>query len=239
MRLWLVIGAVVGIAWLVWVKFEWFRPTAALRSPLASIGQNTVVQLDVSDVGSGLRSVEVALEAGGTRFVLLSEEYPAVDWRGSGVGQKSFELPVDPRAAKIPEGEAALVVRATDHSWLNVLMSRPPPLSETVVVDYTPPTIEVLTGQHYLRLGGTEMVVYKTSADAVRSGVEVEDYFFPGTPGLLPDASLVVAMFAVPQDLMTGSRPKVVAEDRSGNRREVPFWVSIKPRRFAERTLEI
>jgi murein DD-endopeptidase MepM/ murein hydrolase activator NlpD len=48
-----------------------------------------------------------------------------------------------------------------------------------------------------------------------------------------------VALFAVPQDLSRDAQPKVIAEDLTGNRREVSFWVSIKPRHFAERTLEI
>jgi murein DD-endopeptidase MepM/ murein hydrolase activator NlpD len=43
----------------------------------------------------------------------------------------------------------------------------------------------------------------------------------------------------VPQDLTVGARPKIFAEDAAGNRRETVFWVSIKPRQFAERTLNV
>ena len=239
LRLWFFVLSTLTLAYLGWVKLEWLRPVGALRDPLPAIGDASIVRLDVFDSGSGLRSVEVAIEAEGTRFEILNEEYPAASWRGSGVHQKSFDLPVSPRKAKMPQGEARLVVRARDHSWLNLFVTRPPVLEQKIEIDYTPPTVEVLTGQHYMRLGGSEMVVYRPSADAVRSGVEVGKYFFPGTAGLLPDAAIQVALFAVPQDLGAGVQPKVIAVDRVGNRREVSFWVSVKPRRFAERSLEI
>src|SRR5262249_7048185 len=55
----------------------------------------------------------------------------------------------------------------------------------------------------------------------------------------LSDPEVAAALFAVPQDLTTSVRPKVVAEDAAGNRRETEFWVSIKPRVFAEKSLDV
>ena len=238
-RLWLGLIAIGAVGYLVVVKFEWWRPTATLRQPLQYIGKRGEIALDVADFGTGLASVEVSIEAGGTRYQVLAENYPATSWKGSGIHQKSFTLPVSPREAKIPEGPATLTVVARDGSWLNYLVKRPPVLSQPVQIDYTPPTIEVLTTQHYMRLGGSDVVVYKTSKDAVKSGVAVEQYFFPGHKGLLSDPEITVALFAVPQDLTPAAHPKVVADDAAGNRRESDFWVSIKPRHFAERMLDV
>ncbi len=239
LRRWIAVAIAIAVGYGVWVKFEWWPPTAALRTPLEFIGHKAEIHLDVLDRGSGLKSVEVVLEAAGTRFQILSEIYPAQGWRGSGLVEKSFDISFAPREVKVPEGRATLVVRATDFSWLNFFHTRPPVLSQAVEVDYTPPSVEVLTSQHYMRLGGSDMVVYRTSKDVARSGVEVDRYFFPGTRGLFPDPDVATAMFAVPYDLTTQARPKVVAEDRAGNRREADFHVAIKPRKFAERTLEI
>lgn len=233
------LAASLLLAYVGWAKFEWLAPTARLREPVSAIGERSILHLEVADRGSGLRSIEVSLEAGGTRYVIFTEEIPATSWRGSGVHLRSLDLPVAPREAKIPDGEARLVVRARDGSWLNLFVRRPPALVETVEVDTTPPTIEVLTTQHYVRLGGSELVLYRPSADSVRSGVQVDRYFFPGTGGLLPDPSIHAALFAIPQDLSAEARPRLIAEDRAGNRREISFWVSVKPRRFAERTLEV
>jgi hypothetical protein len=240
LRLWAILAAVAAAAYVAWVKFDSSRPTATLRQPLRYIGRSGEIALDVADRGTGLASVEVAIEAGGTRYQLVSETYPATSWRGSGIHEKSFTLPVAPRDAKIPEGPATLQVVARDGSWRNHFGTPPPTLVQSIEIDYTPPTIEVLTTQHYMRLGGSDVVVYKTSKDAVRSGVQVDPYFFPGVKGLVAsDPEISAALFAVPQDLTTGARPKVLAEDAAGNRRDADFWVSIKPRKFAERTLEV
>lgn len=240
LKLWLSIILLAAIGYFAWVKFDPFRPTATLRTPLRYLGRHAEIALDVADRGGGLRSVEVAVEARGTRYQVVSESYPAAGWRGSGLYEKSFTLPVEPREAKMPEGEATLIVDARDGSWLDYLRSRPPTLSQPIEIDYTPPTIEVLTTQHYMRLGGSDVVVYKASKDATKSGVQVEKYFFPGTKGIIAaDPELVTGLFAVPQDLTTSAHPKVVAEDAAGNRREVEFYVSIKPRVFAEKTLDV
>ena len=237
--LWTAIALMVVVAYVVWVKFERSRPTASLRQPLQYLSRHAEIALDVADRGTGLASVEVAIDAAGTRYQVLSETYPAASWRGSGVYEKAFTLPVAPRDAKMPEGPATLIVTAKDGSWLNLFRSTPPTLTVPLQIDYTPPNVEPLSTQHYMRLGGSDVVVYKTSKDAVRSGVAVDRYVFPGTKGLLPDPDIAVALFAVPQDLTVAARPKIFAEDAAGNRREADFWVSIKPRKFAERTLDV
>src|SRR2546423_10240872 len=149
LRLWLAIIVLGAVAFLVIVKFEWWRPTATLRQPLPYVGRQGVIALDVADSGTGLSSVEVSIDAAGTRYQVMSESYPAANWQGSGIHQKSFTLPVSPRDAKMPEGPATLTVIARDGSWLNYIVSRPPVLSQPVQIDYTPPHVEVLTTQHY------------------------------------------------------------------------------------------
>ena len=149
--LWATIVVAIALGYLVWVKFEWSRPTARMRQPLQYLGRKAEIALDVSDRGSGLASVEVAIDAGGTRYQVLSETYPATSWRGSGVYDKEFTLPVSPRDAKIPEGPATLIVSAKDGSWLNLFRSTPPLLTQPLQIDYTPPTVEVLTTQHYMQ----------------------------------------------------------------------------------------
>ena len=239
LRLWTIVIVLALVGYAAAVKFEWSRPTAKLREPLEYLGRSSQIALDVADRGTGLASLEVAIDANGTRYQVLSETYPSESWRGSGVHEKSLTLPVSPRDAKIPEGPATLVVTARDGSWLNFVSNPGATLSKPLTVDYTPPTIEVLTTQHYMRLGGSDVVVYKASKDAVRTGVQVDHYFFPGSKGFLSDPEISATLFAVPQDLSTSVRPKVVAEDAAGNRRETEFWVSIKPRVFAERSLDV
>jgi murein DD-endopeptidase MepM/ murein hydrolase activator NlpD len=233
------VAAGLVVAYLGFVKLERSRPTLELGRPITHVGERGEIVVVARDRGTGLARVEVALEVEGARFEIGAEEFPTVSWRGSGVAERVLDLRFAPREGKVPEGTATLVVRATDHSWLNFFFTRRSELAQPVEVDYSPPRVEVLTAQHYMRLGGSDMVVYRSSSDAVRTGVAVDGYWFPGEKGLFPDREIAVALFAVPHDLSTSARPKVVAEDAAGNRREVGFYVSVKPQSFRERTLEI
>ena len=193
--------------------------------------------MHVSDPQSGLKWSRVELESNGQKTVLASEEYPAASWRKSTVLDTTLTVPVKAAELGLKEGPATLRVFADDYSWMRFVRTERPLLEQPITIDLTPPNVEVLSTQHYVKLGGTDFMVYKASPDTVRSGVQVGPYFFPGTAGLYDDPAISVAFFAVPQDLDAKASPKAVAEDAAGNRREVSFHTVIKPRKFAERTL--
>lgn len=239
----LVLGVAVAlvalIAFVGWVKLERRRPTAELAHPLTALGRGSTIDVTVRDVGTGLAWSRIEVENNGTTTVLASETYPAETWRGSGLYETTIRTPLAPIDHKLPEGPATLRVFAGDYSWLRWLRSDPALLETSFTIDLTPPTVEVLSQQHYLKLGGLDFMLYKVSPDAVRSGVAVASYFFPGTAGLFADPTIHAAFFAVPQDLDTKTAAKAVAEDAAGNRREVTFHTVVKPRTFANKTLEI
>ena len=64
----------------------------------------------------------------------------------------------------------------------------------------------------------------------MRSGIEVDKYFFPAITGYFADHSVALAFFAVPQDLTADVRPRLVASDAAGNQRDVALPCTIKPR---------
>jgi murein DD-endopeptidase MepM/ murein hydrolase activator NlpD len=235
----LLLAIVVGIAYVAWAKLEWHRPTAELAQPLQAVGRATTIAVHLRDPQSGLKWSRVELESGGNRTVLASEEYPAASWRKSTVLDTTLTVPFRAADLGVKEGPATLRVYADDYSWMRWLRSEQPLLEQQLTIDLTPPTLEVLSTQHYVKLGGTDFMLYKASPDTVRSGVQVGPYFFPGTAGLFDDASISGAFFAVPQDLDVKAAPKAVAEDAAGNRREVSFHTVVKPRHFAERTLKL
>jgi murein DD-endopeptidase MepM/ murein hydrolase activator NlpD len=227
------------IAWVAWIKLERRLPTAALVHPITALGRNSTIDVHLADVGTGLAWSRVEVESGGTTAVLANDVYPAVSWRGSSIFDTTVTKPLAPFDNKLAEGPATLRVFAGDYSWLRWLRSEHPVLETAFTIDLTPPTIEVLSQQHYLTLGGLDFMLYKASPDATTSGVTVGNYFFPGTAGLFDDPAIRGAFFAVPQDLDAKATPKAVAEDAAGNRREVTFHTVIKPRAFAAKTLDI
>jgi murein DD-endopeptidase MepM/ murein hydrolase activator NlpD len=239
----LVVGFVIALvalgAYVGWIKLERRSPTAELVHPIATLGRSSTIDVHLTDVGTGLAWSRVEVERDGTTTVLANDTYPAVSWRGSGLLDTTISKPLAPIDNKFVEGPAKLRVFAGDYSWLRLFRSERPILETDFTIDLTAPTIEVLSQQHYLKLGGLDFMLYKASPDATMSGVAVGNYFFPGTAGLFDDPTIRGAFFAVPQDLDAKAAPKAVAEDAAGNRREVSFHTVIKPRTFPDKTLEI
>jgi len=238
-RLALALVIVGALGFLVWAKGEWRRPTAELVDVPEVLGADATIDVRLRDRGTGLHSGRLEIESGGTRIILASAEYPRTTWRGSAAFDATLSAPLTPRERSIGEGPATVRVYADDYSWLRWFRSRGPVLERAVAIDLTPPTLEVLTRQHYVNQGGADLVLYRTGADSARSGVAVGDYLFPGTGGLFADPAIHAAFFAMPHDVDAKAAPKVVAEDAAGNRRSVAFHVAVKRRHFPVKKLEI
>lgn len=235
----LAIGAVVvavgGIT--LWAGFK--APAARLAAPVEVVGRATPLAVTVDSGRSGLRTFRVELQAAKGTTVLAEEEFPRDGLLGSGVTSRTIETVLDARTAGLEEGAATLVVRARDWSPLSSLRGESVVLEQPVRIDLTPPAVAVLGAQHYLTRGGSEAVAYTVGEDAVRSGVEIGSYFFPGDAGVLAEPNGRFAIYAMPQDLDATARPKVVAEDAAGNRREVPFPVAVKDKTFPAEEIRI
>jgi murein DD-endopeptidase MepM/ murein hydrolase activator NlpD len=230
--------AVVALfALLAWAGFK--APEARLAAPLDVVGRATPVSIVLEAGRAGLRSWQVVLRGAKGEHVLAEEELPRTGLLGSGVSSRTVDVTVDARAAGLEEGPAQLVVRARDHAPLSLLRGPRVVLEQPVTVDLTPPPITVLSGQHYLTRGGSDAVAYTTSEDAARTGVAVGDYFFPGDAGATSDPAAHVALYALPHDVDPTARPKVVAEDAAGNRREAGFPVTVRDKTFPSEEIVI
>jgi murein DD-endopeptidase MepM/ murein hydrolase activator NlpD len=237
--------AVLGAAFLLivgtfcWLKFEHHEPRVSLVTAVSVLGKKTPIDFEVRSDAPGLRTVTIRLQANGTTYELLGETYPVASWRGSGVSERRVHAEADLLALKVPEGSATLEVYVDTYAWHWRSVSHTPRLSVPVTIRLTPPKLELLTTQHYLRVGGMDVAVFRQSPNAVRSGIEVDKYFFPARTGYFADPTVALVLFAVPQDLTADVRPRLVASDAAGNRREVYLPCSITPRHFAERTLAV
>jgi murein DD-endopeptidase MepM/ murein hydrolase activator NlpD len=239
MRAATVLVVLAALAVLVLTLAEPFGPQATLDLAGEAVGRATPVTVRARDRGTGLAHVELRLiPATGAPAVVAAEDFPrrSLGWPWT-VDEQTVQVTLDAATAHVPEGPATLEVWARDHSWIAGL-HRGPRVVRTVTVDVTPPSLEVLSTQHIVRLGGSECAVYRVGGDAVTSGVQVGTDFFPGTAGLFADPALRAALFAVPQDA-PDARPLIVAADAAGNRRTTGLDVEIRRRTFAEKSLPI
>ena len=175
---------------------EPLAPTVEVTGLADTIGRGTPMRVTATDRGSGLAEVEVRLVPGdgSEPLVLARQEFPRRGIFGSGVHQTTL-APTLGANVPVPEGKATLEVRASDHSLFSMLR-RWPRVTQQVLVDVTPPKVEVVDGGHDVRVGGSELVIARVGTDAVSSGIQVGDLFFSASSGVFKEPELRTILFA-------------------------------------------
>ena len=208
-------------------------PAVEIQTDARAIGSRTSVVAVASADGRGLAGLRIEVEQGGVAHVVAEKAHrPLPSWAFSGERTVRDELRAEVGRAALPalvEGEA--VVRAVAErapTWLR----RPGPVVKEVrlPVRLVPPSLSLLSSQHYVAQGGSGVVVYRVGATAVRDGVRAGDRFFPGSPLPGGDKADRIALFGVPWDLADEARLRVVAEDDAGNVAETAFVDRFFPR---------
>ncbi|GIW44239.1 MAG: peptidase M24 [Candidatus Binatia bacterium] len=227
--------AFLGAFWI-----QWDRPPRVDPGGVPAVaGGSTSLRLNVESPGPGLARVRLLARREAQTWTLYEQSFPRSSWRGSAMQSALVETVPNWGALGISDGELHLELWASTYGWHWRGHDRAPLWEGRIVLDTTPPRIELLTTQHNVRLGGVELAIWRQSPDAVQTGVEVGSYFFPAALGYFADPQLALGLFAVPQDLDGSVQPRAVAVDAAGNRSQVNIPVRIQVRRFAERTLAI
>ena len=230
----LAIGIVVGIA--LWLRLERTPPRVEAPAELVLGRSGQPLRLVARDVGSGVRRLRVHLRHAEGEAPLFEEEYPGSLLTGGLMRPEApaVETVLDARKLGLPEGEAFLVVEASDWSWAHLLQGNTTQLEIPVHVDLTAPRLAVLSGLTYVRRGGSAAVVYEVGPDARRHGAMVGDFFFAGSPLPSRGKGVQVALFGVPRDAGARAKMRVVAIDGAGNRRERSWATRLQERTFDE-----
>ncbi|MCX8072322.1 MAG: M23 family metallopeptidase [Candidatus Binatia bacterium] len=233
-----VVGLIAMGAGLVWM--QWDRaPTVIADETSPVIGAAAPVRLSVRSPGPGLEAVRLTARRGEHTWPLYERLFVRSTWRGSGVNECVIDTVPNWAGLGVGDGELEVELWASTYGWHLWRAEQVLVWQRKIVLDTTPPRLELLTSQHNVRLGGVELAIWRQSADAVQSGVEVGEYFFPAVRGFFADAQLTMGLFAIPQDLDGTAQPRVVAWDHAGNRSQVAIPVVIQMRRFAERMLNL
>jgi murein DD-endopeptidase MepM/ murein hydrolase activator NlpD len=224
----------VGAVW--WFKLEPGPPRVEFAQLPDPIGRTASGEIVVRAAGHpGLRHVEVRLVSNGQSVPLHTEEIPS----SPRVAERRITLNNDLSSSGAVEGPAKLEVVANTYAWHLFGGDRETAAAKDVTIDTTPPRVDVITTQNNMRLGGTSLALFHVSPDATDVSVKVDQYTFPAVRGYFADPSVVMVLFAVPQDLTAQAQPMLRAVDGAGNATEVSVPVSIKNRQFPERQLPI
>ena len=239
--LWIVVAAVLAVFALASLRAGG-EPDVEIEPSAKGIGARTPVTVRVAEGGRGLSRVEVQLVQGDRVETVAEKDYaprPAYAFWGPRTTEDELEVEVGRETVEeLQSGEATIRVLAhRAGTWAR----RPDPkvAEVTLPVRLTPPSLQVLSTQHYVRQGGSEVVVYRVGETAERSGVVAGDLWFPGFA--LPGGGKGerFALFAVPYDLDDPSQVRLVAEDDVGNRAQAGVIDQFTARAPSEGRIEL
>ena len=213
-------------------RFEWNAPRIKITPDTDAIGLGPIA-IDVTEQGTGLKSITVTLSAAGTDHTLATEQYDQP------VMQKKLTVALSSKLTGLKEGPAVFRVTARDRSLWSFFRGNETVIQKNVTIDITPPTVELLADDPYINFGGSGLIIYKPSADTVSSGVKIANYFFPGYKGQTKDPDAYLAFFAHPYDVAEGEKAALVATDRASNSRQMTLAYTLKHVKYKKSTIAV
>lgn len=205
------------------------------------MGRESEITFRVVDSEKGIQKVDAFLRQGDEEHPVYVKTYETgwLPWEKGPLEEEVSLTAADWQAGNIPkEGEFQLVIRTQGQS--NLWLFTPTETAEkSLVFDRTPPRLEVLSRQHYIRQGGSEALLYRVFEEGVSSGVQVGDKSFRGYPVAGRESGTHIALFALAHDEPVDTLMQVWAEDQAGNRSQVGFWNQVFPQQFRSRNLQI
>jgi murein DD-endopeptidase MepM/ murein hydrolase activator NlpD len=232
MKLWFVVISLLvvtiggSVAYLAWRQsVPGVRVTG---TPPRALGARTPVTLTVEAARGNVASAELRLVQGETVTVIGRHE-------GRPAPRVEVATTFTPTTGA-QEGPGTLEVWAGDDFW-RPFGGRPrAAASFPVVLDFTPPKLELVAATPYVAPGGAGLVVLR-AGDAARAETRVGTMTFPtfavGTAGIR------VGLFALPHDFTRGAALTVTAQDEAGNTSTRGVGTEVLPRKFRRDTIEV
>ncbi len=228
----LILALIIGGLIYIYPNIEWHAPEVNLKLDSDYIGTKPL-DIEITDKGKGLRSVKVTLANDTGETTVLDKSYP------DGVMADNITLELDPGKLGIKEGPAELKVTVRDGSKLKFFSGNKTEIKKKVSVDLVPPTADLMTTEHNINHGGSHLVIYKTSPDTVRSGVQIGEYFFPGYKSDFAEGNVHFVFFAYPYNVPAGETITLVAEDAAGNRKTASVPYKLKNIPYKQSNIQI
>lgn len=226
--------------WFTAVRLEGGMPEVHVNLPSAILGATPELEIDIRDIKSGLRSVRVRLIQNEKTITLTEQGLPGSSLqRYQNQREYSVTLPLNTRQMGIQDGQARLEISARDYAWRNWFHGNHALVEQPITFDTRPPIIQVLTQAHYLTPGGSGLIIFRTSKDCSKAGVQVGDNYFPAYSGYFADPQIYLAFFALRHDQSSNTSLAVTATDHAGNQARSGFYYHIRRRTFKQDVMRI
>lgn len=220
-----VIGAGVGVI----LFFEGEKPQIVLKDNPDFIGSSHEIRFTVTDSRSGLRSVKALIRQDKKEKELFSKIYARSGYTGKiGPSEESKSVLFEARKLGFSDGPAEIEIEAHDYSFRGFFAGNTTVFKKSITIDTVPPKIDLLHNERSIKPGGSGIVLYRISQDAVSNGVQVNTHFFPGFSLGSDKKDIYIAYFALPFDTTKIDVAQVVALDKAGNRAAVSFAATLQ-----------
>ncbi|MBW2118777.1 MAG: M23 family metallopeptidase [Deltaproteobacteria bacterium] len=229
------------LAWLLSIIFEGQKPLVQVTPLPQFLSESREFTLNINDDKRGLKHLLVSVNQGGRETIVLEKKFPFKGlFNREGSHKFDTKFSMNPLKLNLAQGRVDLKVRVWDYSRRSGGDGNLSQVSHKMVVDTVPPSIRAISRLNYVNLGGTGLIVYQTSSDTVKSGLYVNDLFFPGFPaGVESREGFRVCYFAVPCDIKANPDVYLWAEDRAGNLSRGSFHYNIRTKRFRTKRINI
>jgi murein DD-endopeptidase MepM/ murein hydrolase activator NlpD len=236
-------GCAIGVAVIWFMAGKAPGPVLTFLEPTA-VGRVGELVLAIETPGGKLDELSVTLEQGTEQIEVASLAAGTATLVAEGEGQLILRAPLGrENYEQLREGEATLNARAVRPVLFGYRHAEGS-ATHQFRVSLRPPIVSVQSQFHYINHGGTELVVYRVSPAAARTGVRVGEDFYPGFPAAgagvaNADDSLFVAFFALTWDQDRNTPITVYASDALGNESTATFDKRIFDKQFRASTIDV
>ncbi len=191
-----------------------------------SLSKNFV--LDIKDEKTGLKSVVVTVKRDGNSMDIINTNF--ID------RPKNYKVEFNLENTKLPNGDFTLEIRADDASYAKIISGNTVTSTYSFTMDIDAPTISVLSPAPNIKRGGSALITYKVSEHPVKTGIYVDELFFPA----FKYEDNYVCLFPFPYNYNSSNYiPQIMAEDKAGNITKSKLIANIQNRIFPDDIVKI
>jgi murein DD-endopeptidase MepM/ murein hydrolase activator NlpD len=227
-------------------------PTIDIARPAKWVGASTPVQIGVA--AQNLKTVSIAFEQNGKQTTLytIAPRTGATtgygDVKQEAPGRDTFTTTISRQTVPDLKTGAGKIIVTASAPVVRGIRTAQTTATKDVQVRLEKPTIAVLSTKHYINLGGSEMVVYRSTPADAESGVQVGDLTYPGYPAsgvhvegvpAITDPTIKVAFFALLYDQDLNTPMFAYAKDEAGNSARADFDHLTFPKPFKKSRIDL
>jgi murein DD-endopeptidase MepM/ murein hydrolase activator NlpD len=227
-------------------------PVIDIARPAKWVGATTPVQVGIA--ADKLKAVSIVFVQDGKQTTLYTIAPATGETTGQGEvkqdapGRQTLTTTISRQTVPDLKTGAGKIVVTASAAVVRGIRTLETVASKDVQVRLEKPTIAVLSTKHYVNLGGSEMVVYRSTPADVESGVQVGDITYPGYPAsgvhvdgvpAITDPTIKVAFFALLYDQDVNTPMFAYAKDEAGNSARADFDHLTFPKPFKKSRIDL